>query len=145
MFHYISKCSDNISINEAHCCLKIFEMLTESIAECNWISIFAKASKVLLLQTVCNESIATVPVSNATFELLSEYILETVGSSKDYYKGCSVVEVLKVYNDLIFKVELNRTKFEQLSLLSEKEVLTSLKEYESCCVQPDVKSGKCMI
>ena len=117
-------------------------MLTESVTECNWISIVAKASKVHLLQIVGSEDAATVPISDATFELVSEYILETVGSSRDHYKGCSAMEILKVYNELIFRVKLNRSKFEQLSLLTEKEVLTTLEEYEhSDNIQLDVKSG----
>ena len=142
MFYFINGCSDSISINEAHCCLRTFDILIESVTEGNWISIFAKASKALLLQTVCCENVNSMPVSNAIFELLSEYILETVGSSQDHYKGCSGMEVLKVYNELIFKVKQNRVKFEQLSLLSEKEVLASLEEYEHLdAAQPDVQSG----
>ena len=142
IFYFIDKCGNNISINEAHCCLKIFDLLTVSVTECNWISAFAKASKVLLLRTVCKENVVTIPVSDATFELLSEYILETVGSSRDHYKGCGGMEVLKVYHELIFKVEPNRSKFERLSLLSEEEVLTSLEEYECADdVQSDIKSG----
>ena len=131
-----------MSIDEAHCCLSIFDMLTESVTECNWISILARAFKSLLLQTVCNEH-PTVPVSNARFELLLEYILETVGSSRDHYKGCSVIEVLKVYHELIFKVKMNCAKFEESSLLSEEEILASIKEYEHFDnTKPDVSSGK---
>ena len=142
VFYFIDRCGDGIGISEAHCCLKTFDILIESKAECNWISIYAKASKALLLQTVCRENVSSIPVSNAIFELFSEYILETVGSSQDHYKGCSGMEVLKVYNELIFKVQPNRAKFEQLSLLSEKEILTSLEEYEHLdSAQPDVQSG----
>ena len=142
VFYFIARCSDSIGINEAHCCLKTFDILIESVTECNWISIYAKASKALLLHTVCIENANNIPISNEVFELLSEYILETVGSSRDHYKGCGVMEVLKVYNELIFKVQPNRAKFEQLSLLSEKEVLTSLEEYEHLDgAQPDVQSG----
>ena len=142
VFYFIDRCSDSIGINKAHCCLKTFDILIESVTEYNWISIYAKASKALLLHTVCIENANNIPISNEVFELLSEYILETVGSSRDHYKGCSVMEVLRVYNELVFKVQPNRAKFEQLSLLSEKEVLTSLEEYEHLDgAQPDVQLG----
>jgi len=117
--------------------------MIESVMECNWISIFAKASKAVLLHIVGSESTSTVPISDVTFEFLSEYILETVGSSRVSYKGCSVMEVLKVYDKLIFKDAFNCAKFEQMSLLSEKEVLAYLEEYEHIDnIRSGVKSGK---
>ena len=136
MFHYINKSSNSMSTEEARCCLVVYDVLAESPVM--WISLLAKASTAVILHTVCNESSnSAVAISDAAFDVLSEYILETVGSSRDHYNGCSTIEVLKVYLTLIFQTELNRQNFEQSSLLSEQEVVTYIEEYESVHVQED--------
>lgn len=130
MFHYIDKSSNCMSTDEAHCCLAFYNVLAESPEM--WISLLAKASTTIILQTVSNESNnLALAISDVAFDVLSEYILETVGSSRDHYNGCSVIEVLKVYLKLVFKTKVNRQNYEESSLLSEQEVVTYLKEYES--------------
>lgn len=145
MFHYIDNMVTCMSPDEAACCLTICIVL----AECPvmWISLLAKASITVLHTDCIEDSNSVVKISDAAFEMLSEYILETVGSSRDHYKGFSTVEVLKVYFKLVFEAEENCQIFKQSSLLSEHEVVTYIKEYESVQVQEDSgnKSGTLLL
>jgi len=130
MFHYIDKSDNSMSSDEARCCLVVYKVLAESPV--TWICLLAKASTAIILETVYDEnSNSAVAISDTAFDVLSEYILETVGSSRDHYNGCSTIEVLNVYLRLVFKVGANRQNYEQSSLLSEQEVVTYIKEHES--------------
>ena len=93
------------------------------------VSILSLASKAFISRSILCQDDVDVPINDNVFEVLSEYILETAGSSRQHYNGMNTSDILHIFQELVFNVIKNREIYEQLSIVTEEELVDFIHEY----------------
>lgn len=87
------------------------------------------ASKAFISRSILCQVDVDVPINDNVFEVLSEYVLETAGSSRQHYNGMNTSDILHIFQELVFNVIKNRETYEQLSIVTEEELIDFIQEY----------------